>query len=399
MTFTEKLIEYRTQTKTPINVMSEHLNVSVPTYRKIESNPAYAPTRDILAKLESATNISTYVWADPNAKLPDLENRVSNRGRKPLVITPNDLEINRRRLGRVQTVINSLFEGNRRSFAAASMTDEARLSKMLSSKIRISPRFLQIVAGSTGVSLEWLEEGHGPMLQKDRPATTLTSKSESEEYHNGNQLDRYLKSRNLNYTYLQNAMHQAALSSATAYKNRKFLRPDTQQRIADALKVPVSDIFPPIGGQLKGPIFAEDIEMIEIPYLPEAARAGLDTERYFEQPLQKVSIRKDIIPENLRNRRWWQIEVNGDSMEPLLIHGDEVTAYEQRYDEWATLNNRVIVVQYAAHVVIKRIKKNTLMQEQGLWLHSDNPASETFFVRAEDIQMIWLVESRTGKIR
>ncbi len=86
------------------------------------------------------------------------------------------------------------------------------------------------------------------------------------------------------------------------------------------------------------------------------------------------------------------VPINGDSMEPQLRAGMEVLVEEvPAVDGWRLARPGVYVVVYRNHLVIKRIKENTLAQTGDVWLHSDNPDGGRELVQMDDLRGMWRV--------
>jgi len=85
-------------------------------------------------------------------------------------------------------------------------------------------------------------------------------------------------------------------------------------------------------------------------------------------------------------------EVNGDSMEPTLNHGQRVVAESVNEADWEYQSDRVFVVSYAGYLVIKRIKTNHLRQKSYLELWSDNERKGGVkTAQRDEIRGIWKV--------
>lgn len=86
------------------------------------------------------------------------------------------------------------------------------------------------------------------------------------------------------------------------------------------------------------------------------------------------------------------VDVNGDSMDPQLRSGMRVLVEEvPEVDGWKLARPGVYMVVYRNHIVIKRIKENTLAANGDVWLHSDNPDGGRELVRFDDLRSMWRV--------
>lgn len=96
-------------------------------------------------------------------------------------------------------------------------------------------------------------------------------------------------------------------------------------------------------------------------------------------------------------------EATGDSMEPLLIDGDEVIAFPVPDAEWDLLSNCVIVVVYAGRVSIKKVLANDLLEKGTLTLHPQRLDLAPMTLRRSQIRLLYRVEeyfrSRPQKLR
>jgi phage repressor protein C with HTH and peptisase S24 domain len=88
----------------------------------------------------------------------------------------------------------------------------------------------------------------------------------------------------------------------------------------------------------------------------------------------------------------WVFEVNGDSMEETLHHGQRIVAAPVNEGDWEYQSDRVFVVSYAGYLVVKRIKTNDLRKHGYLELWSDNEKKGGMKVaQRREIKGIWKV--------
>lgn len=93
-----------------------------------------------------------------------------------------------------------------------------------------------------------------------------------------------------------------------------------------------------------------------------------------------------------RLEKCWVFEVNGDSMEPTLNHGQRIVAEPINEGDWEYQSDRVYVISYAGYLVVKRIKTNDLRQRHYLELWSDNEKKGGMKVAQRgEIKGIWKV--------
>ncbi|UYZ60172.1 LexA family transcriptional regulator [Hymenobacter latericus] len=89
---------------------------------------------------------------------------------------------------------------------------------------------------------------------------------------------------------------------------------------------------------------------------------------------------------------WYCLDVNGDSMEPTLQHGQQVLVERVPEAKWGLQSTGVYVVAFEDMVVVKRISKNDLDVGGGLLLTSDNPRGGQMTVARASIRSMWRVK-------
>lgn len=145
------------------------------------------------------------------------------------------------------------------------------------------------------------------------------------------------------------------------------------------------------GNQLN---FVENYVMLR--FVTVAARAGF-AEIGHTDPDLFDTIAVPVMPGETAEhlQRAWVFEVNGDSMEPTLYHGNRVICYPVSEGDWEYASDGVFVISYAGRLVIKRIKTNDLRTQKRVMLWSDNEQTggKREALRHE-IQGLWKVDRR-----
>ncbi|UYZ58070.1 XRE family transcriptional regulator [Hymenobacter latericus] len=161
---------------------------------------------------------------------------------------------------------------------------------------------------------------------------------------------------------------------------------------------PMEEATPGLNGnaRLAHPLDEEDYE--DWIHITVPARAGfgdlcdLDTTQFDTIRIYSPS------PE-LRGRKTWVIDVDGDSMEPQLRSGMQVAAVLIPLEDCKYAVSGVYAVVFGSQFAIKRIKDNDLLTKGYLVLHSDNENAGSLTVAAEDIRYMWRVlEIVRGKV-
>ncbi|MBW3128862.1 LexA family transcriptional regulator [Hymenobacter profundi] len=118
------------------------------------------------------------------------------------------------------------------------------------------------------------------------------------------------------------------------------------------------------------PFGTVELTFISVPARATFAEVGASKADFDQFGTIAVPIMPGESPEQLE--KCVVFEVNGDSMEPTLNHGQRIVAEPVNEADWEYQSDRVFVVSYAGYLVIKRIKTNLLRQKSYLELWSDN---------------------------
>jgi transcriptional regulator with XRE-family HTH domain len=263
MTFSDKVKAFRAQTATPIRWFAGLFGVSAPTFRAYEQSGRLVPTPEITRVLSDISGIPEPDWLSDEVELDFgiLPSHVPARGRpqKPersLQLSPDEEAL----LVRINQKVSEQFDSSR-AFAQHVRMDETRLSRLLSGKLPMLERELLRIAMGLDVTVSWLKTGINT-------AAVLTPL-----HHDGQQLGQYLLNQTMSWTDLQQAMRLSSLSSVTGpkgYSSRPHIRPDTKAKIAHALGVSASVIWPPLSSGDSIPV-----TLIESPAEPTYSPATL----------------------------------------------------------------------------------------------------------------------------
>ncbi len=131
-------------------------------------------------------------------------------------------------------------------------------------------------------------------------------------------------------------------------------------------------------------ISTSDINWIQIPFIPVHARANF-AESFETNVHETESVLIPRIPGiNYENGRIF--EVDGDSMEPTLITGEQVFCEYVDPADWKYITGPVVVAFGNNMVVVKRIKENNLSKGE-LTLTSDNEIGGKITLTSEQDQI------------
>lgn len=135
----------------------------------------------------------------------------------------------------------------------------------------------------------------------------------------------------------------------------------------------------------------DDLIYEEVPYLPIKFQASFIENMNVSLKYEDLG-RYSVLKASLKNKKApVVIEIQGNSMSPLLQSGNKVLASQVTETEWGYISGGVYAVVYRDFFVVKRIKDNDLLTKKQLVLHSDNVRSGNITIPIEDIRGIWRV--------
>lgn len=124
----------------------------------------------------------------------------------------------------------------------------------------------------------------------------------------------------------------------------------------------------------------------EVPYISIAARASFDYD-VFSDCEKETEVYKvhNFKPEN--GKRYFVVEINGDSMGDQLKNRTKVLSYLIDKSDWQYITG-VVAISYKNAFEVKRIIDNELFEKGHLTLHSDNTKAGSKVVPVDDIRAI-----------
>lgn len=301
---------------------------------------------------------------------------------------------------RIRRLIAEKAGGKQQDFAALIDIQPSILSKALSGAKALSLGQLMAIERATDARLAWLLLGIEPMYY---PEGKKPVRDERDHYE-GTMLRRYLEINNINHTALATRIGKGK-NTVQGYMNTETLNADNTQRLLSALEVPYETVFdltpllgvhsidqPPAAtpNRLR-PVQAGGLDLIPILRIPVSARAGFGYQTYFaEQSPEReyVPVSDDRLYPGIPAERHAIIEINGDSMEPVLEHGYEVLAYRMPEGHLPSLN-KIIVVDFRDELTIKRLVGVDYVADT-ITLRSENGGAELRLPMAE-IRSVWHV--------
>lgn len=135
----------------------------------------------------------------------------------------------------------------------------------------------------------------------------------------------------------------------------------------------------------------ENLEYLEIPFLPIKFYAS-----FIENVNQSLTFdnfeKYSVLKSSLKNKKTpVVIEIQGNSMSPLLQNGNKVIATQISYEDWSYITGGVYAIVYRDFFVVKRIKDNDILNKNQLILYSDNVKNGNITIPVGEIKAIWKV--------
>ncbi|MFM2394994.1 MAG: hypothetical protein RLZZ546_2977 [Bacteroidota bacterium] len=134
-----------------------------------------------------------------------------------------------------------------------------------------------------------------------------------------------------------------------------------------------------------------------ITYIPIKAQAGYGDQimnPVFEKELDKFHLPGSSFSDD----DYFCFEVEGDSMYPTFVQGDNVicSSIPSTYFAQALKDNQVYIIVTTHSLLLKRIV-NKIKENGTIELHSDNPSYEIKAIPLNEIKEIWRVEGFISK--
>ena len=190
----------------------------------------------------------------------------------------------------------------------------------------------------------------------------------------------------------------SALSQYLPREKGRVSKPssETLARIARAANVRIDWLlFGTQPKQQSGPVAQplDESSLIQVPRLELRAAAGAGADVNLEEPIEWLAFRAEWVRRRLRvpSSTLRLITAMGSSMRPRIEDGDllMITTAEPRFKD-----NAIHVVRRDNQLLVKHVRR----ERDGFLLISENPSSETQFVRVSEIEIIGRVLWRAGRL-
>ena len=274
-------------------------------------------------------------------------------------------------------------------------------------KSGLSRRNLLILCNTYSVNPKWLEFGEEPMFTTLKEAITEQSTNVLFSKYNKSEVTQrflialeQLKTQGTSYSEVANKIGASTSLVSEIRRGKTFLLPHFAQKFIEIFNINKEWLLEGKGDNtftLSGnvsnvhPVEVENSDWIEVPFVPLHARASF-AETYFDSNVNEVETIKIRKRPGIKYEKAKIFEVDGDSMEPTLVSGEQVLCEIIDPANWK-FTTGVVVVAFGNMVVIKRIKDNELANGKlVLWSDNELGGKITLSNETEEIRRIYKVK-------
>lgn len=274
-------------------------------------------------------------------------------------------------------------------------------------KSGLSRRNLLILCNTYSVNPKWLEFGEEPMFTTLKEAITEQSTNVLFPKYNKSEVTQrflialeQLKTQGTSYSEVANKIGASTSLVSEIRRGKTFLLPHFAQKFIEIFNINKEwllegkgDNMFTLSGNVSNvhPVKVENSNWIEVPFVPLHARASF-AETYFDSNVNEVETIKIRKRPGIKYEKAKIFEVDGDSMEPTLVSGEQVLCEIIDPANWK-FTTGVVVVAFGNMVVIKRIKDNELANGKlVLWSDNELGGKITLSNETEEIRRMYKVK-------
>lgn len=286
------------------------------------------------------------------------------------------------------------------------MIKQGSYSTIETGKGELTDRNFKLICDTYSVNPKWLEFGEEPMFTEQKTNTEQSASILFSKYNKSEVTQRFLialeqlKTQGTSYSEVANKIGASTSLVSEIRRGKTFLLPHFAQKFIEIFNINKEWLLEGRGNNvfiLSGnvsnvhPVEVENSDWIEVPFVPLHARASF-AETYFDSNVNEVEtikIRKRI---GVKYEKAKIFEVDGDSMEPTLVSGEQVLCEIIDPANWK-FTTGVVVVAFGNMVVIKRIKDNELANGKlVLWSDNELGGKITLSNETEEIRRMYKVK-------
>ena len=253
----------------------------------------------------------------------------------------------------------------------------------------------EALSKSMSVSKDWIESGAGKMFNK-------------EIYQKADVTDRFiitlehLKIQGIPYSEIATKIGASVSLVSEIRRGKTKLAPHFAKKFIEAFEINekwllfgegdsiFKNITPTEDVTNVHPIIVHD-EWIDVPFVPLHARATF-AESFLDTNVKEIEIVRIQKRPGINYNKARVFEVDGDSMEPTLVSGEQVLCEVIDPSNWR-FTTGVVVVAFGNMVVIKRIKDNDLINGKlVLWSDNEQGGKITLSKDTDEIRRMYKVK-------
>lgn len=286
------------------------------------------------------------------------------------------------------------------------MIKQGSYSTIETGKGELTDRNFKLICDTYSVNPKWLEFGEEPMFTEQKTNTEQSASILFSKYNKSEVTQRFLialeqlKTQGTSYSEVANKIGASTSLVSEIRRGKTFLLPHFAQKFIEIFNINKEWLLEGKGDNtftLSGnvsnvhPVEVENSDWIEVPFVPLHARASF-AETYFDSNVNEVETIKIRKRPGIKYEKAKIFEVDGDSMEPTLVSGEQVLCEIIDPANWK-FTTGVVVVAFGNMVVIKRIKDNELANGKlVLWSDNELGGKITLSNETEEIRRIYKVK-------
>lgn len=286
------------------------------------------------------------------------------------------------------------------------MIKQGSYSTIETGKGELTDRNFKLICDTYSVNPKWLEFGEEPMFTEQKTNTEQSASILFSKYNKSEVTQRFLialeqlKTQGTSYSEVANKIGASTSLVSEIRRGKTFLLPHFAQKFIEIFNINKEWLLEGKGDNtftLSGnvsnvhPVEVENSDWIEVPFVPLHARASF-AETYFDSNVNEVETIKIRKRPGIKYEKAKIFEVDGDSMEPTLVSGEQVLCEIIDPANWK-FTTGVVVVAFGNMVVIKRIKDNELANGKlVLWSDNELGGKITLSNETEEIRRMYKVK-------
>ncbi|WP_270546531.1 XRE family transcriptional regulator [Butyricimonas paravirosa] len=286
------------------------------------------------------------------------------------------------------------------------MIKQGSYSTIETGKGELTDRNFKLICDTYSVNPKWLEFGEQPMFTEQKTTTEQLTSISFSKYNKSEVTQRFLialeqlKIQGTPYSDVANKIGASTSLVSEIRRGKTFLLPHFAQKFIELFNVNKEWLLEGKGDNIfvlsenlsnVHPVKIENTEWIEVPFVPLHARATF-AETFLDTNVREIETVRVQKRPGINYEKAKAFEVDGDSMEPTLVSGEQILCEIIDPNNWK-FTTGVVVVAFGNMVVIKRIKDNELTNGKlVLWSDNELGGKITLSSETEEIRRMYKVK-------